>query len=378
MKIIKTYNYIRTCVFNGIKLNIVFLLLAFYFIPFFTYAQPDSTAKKHHFLVLPIIARSIETNWSFGAALSSTFNLRSPTDTLTRTSNLQALGLYSLKKQLVLALNGSIYFPGEKYILNQQISYSYFPDKFWGLGKNSPHSNEEPYDYKQFYVYLHPKRLVGKRLFVGILYEMQSLWDVQYIPGGIFDKQQIVGRNGYIVSGLGASLTYDSRNNAFAPDRGSMLQIYFNHFDPVIGSRYRYTNYVIDLRHFLKIYKEQVLALQAYGFFNSGEVPLRSLASLGGANSLRGYYDGRYRDKNQYAIQAEYRIPLFWRLGCVAFADIGNVASTFGDLNFDYLKYSYGAGVRFALSKAERLNLRLDYGFGKSSSGFYFQLGEAF
>ena len=82
--------------------------------------QRDSLATKHHILILPIIARSIETSWSFGGATSLTFHLRSPRDTSTRTSNLQALAIYTLHHQFVAAFDGSIYFPGEKYILNQQ------------------------------------------------------------------------------------------------------------------------------------------------------------------------------------------------------------------------------------------------------------------
>lgn len=379
MKIIKTCKTIIFCRINRRTLFAGILCFALN-VPFIVNAQKkDGNSVRHRLLVLPIVARSVETSWSFGAAVSSTFHLKSAEDSTTRTSNLQALALYSLNKQLVLAINGSIYFPGEKYILNQQISYSYFPDKFWGIGKATPDSNEEPYNYKQFYVYLHPQRLVGRKLFLGILYEFQKLWDVKYIDGGLFDKEQVAGRYGYIVSGLGASITYDSRNNAFAPDRGSMLQFHMSHFNNILGSDYEYTNFVVDLRKFFRVYKQQVLALQAYGFFNAGEVPLRSLAALGGANSMRGYYSGRYRDKNQAVLQAEYRIPLFWRIGCVVFSDIGNVGSTISQLNFDHLKYSYGGGLRIALSKAERLNLRLDYGIGQGSAkGFYFQLGEAF
>ncbi|MBS1600548.1 MAG: BamA/TamA family outer membrane protein [Bacteroidetes bacterium] len=330
-------------------------------------------------LVLPIIARSVETNWSFGAAVSSTFHVKSATDSNTRTSNLQALALYSLNKQLVVAINGTIFFPGEKYILNQQISYSYFPDKFWGLGKNTLDKDEEPYNYRQFYVYLHPQRLVSKKLFLGFLYEFQKLWNVRYVSGGLFDKENVSGRYGYVVSGLGASITYDTRNNAFAPDHGIMMQFHFSHFNHIFGSGYEYTNFAIDMRKFFRIYKQQVLALQAYGFFNTGDVPLRSLAALGGANSMRGYYAGRFRDKNEAVLQAEYRIPLFWRFGCVVFSDLGNVGTHVNELDFDHLKYSYGGGIRIALSKSERLNIRLDYGIGPGTAkGFYFQLGEAF
>lgn len=346
------------------------------------HAQSDTIGIKvrHNTLVFPIIVRSIETGWSFGAAGSKTFHLKSrDTTTLTRTSNMQALALYTVHQQFVAAINGSIYFPGEKFILNQQLSYSSFPDEFWGLGKVAPDSNKEDYKFKQYYVYLHPQRRVGNNLFVGVVYQFQRVLDVKYQAGGLFDKENVLGRYGYSISGLGLSFTYDTRNNAFAPDRGSMFQFYFDHFAPYFGSDYHYTNYVIDLRKFIRLYAQQVLALQFYGFFNAGEVPLRSLATIGGSNSMRGYYAGRFRDKNETVLQAEYRFPLFWRFGAVAFGDLGNVS---GELSNDYLyhlKYSYGSGLRFGLDKTERLNLRLDYGIGRGhSQGFYFQLGEAF
>ena len=341
---------------------------------------PNQLLKTRNTLILPLVARSIETDWSFGVAASFTFRF-SRHDTLTRTSNTQALVLYSLRKQFITAINGTTYFPGERIILNHQLSYSSFPDKFWGLGKQAPEKNEEAYTFKQYYVYLHFQRKLQNRVFAGLLYEYQRLLAVDYQPGGLFDQLTVVGRNPYHISGAGLSLTYDSRNNAFAPDRGGFLQVFFNHFAPAFGSDFRYTNYVVDFRRFLTIYRRQVLAIQAYGFFNSGDVPLRSLASFGGSNSMRGFYDGRYRSKNQVVAQAEYRVPLFWRLGAVGFAGIGNVGNRVGDLNFNELKYSYGGGVRVALNKKERLNLRIDYGWGVGeglSNGLYFQLGEAF
>jgi outer membrane protein assembly factor BamA len=364
--------------FNGKIYRLVCASFLFLITTCCVYAQNDTLKKTKFILPFPIIVRSIETSWAFGAVVTSTFNLRSPRDSFTRTSNLQALALYSIEHQFVAAINGTIYFPGEKYIFNQQFSYSYYPDNFWGLGKNTPNSNKEPYDYKQFYIYLHPQRHLGRSYFLGILYELQNVWDVNYEPGGLFDKESIVGRYGYIVSGLGMSITYDTRNNAFSPNHGAMLQFYFNHFDPWFGSDYRYTNYVLDLRKFFGLGSGQVLALQAYGYFNTGTVPFRSLASFGGAYHMRGYYQGRFRDNDQGLLQAEYRLPVYWRFGLVGFGGVGNVASDLGNFDFTHVKYSFGAGIRFALNKSERLNLRLDYGVGHGSSGFYFQLGEAF
>jgi hypothetical protein len=367
-----------------------------------------SPANIRHVLVLPIIARSIETGWSFGLASASTFHLykrdstirteaaesgltEGPTSdscanranfqrkTYSRTSNVQGIALYTTRHQFVTALNGSIYFPGERWIINEQFSYSSFPDDFWGLGKRAPDSNEESYKFKQYYIYLHPQLKIGRHLFLGTVFEFQHVFDIDYPAGGLFDQENVLGRYGYHIAGLGLSLTYDTRNNAFWPDKGGMFQFWFDHFAPYLGSDYQYTNFVIDLRRYIRVFQQQILALQAYGSFNGGEVPLRSLAFLGGANSMRGYYSGRYRDKNAGILQTEYRIPLWWRIGAVGFADMGNVGPGLKDVNLVHFKYSYGGGLRVALNETEKLNLRLDYGLAKGhSQGFYLQLGEAF
>ena len=335
-------------------------------------------ANIRHVLVLPIIASSIETGWSFGGAGAATFRVKGR-DTLSRTSNVEGVALYTTEHQFVAALNGSIYYPGERFIFNEQLSYSSFPDKWWGVGKYAPDSGEESYKFHQYFVFLHPQLRVGNNLFLGVVYQYQRVFDVDYVSGGLFDKQNVVGRNGYHISGVGLSVTYDTRNNAFAPDKGMMLQFYFDKFAPAFGSTYTTTSYVLDLRRFIRVYQDQVLALQLVGNFNVGEVPLRSLAYLGGANTMRGYYAGRYRDKNAGILQAEYRVPLFWRLGAVGFADMGNVGDEITGVNLHHFKYSYGGGLRVALNRAEKLNLRLDYGLAKGgSNGFYLQLGEAF
>ena len=335
-------------------------------------------ANIRHVLVLPIIARSIETGWSFGGAGAATFRVGNR-DTLSRTSNVEGVALYTTERQFVAALNGSIYFPGERVIFNEQLSYSSFPDKWWGIGKFAPDSNEESYKFQQYFVFLHPQWLVSKNLFLGVVYQYQRVFDIDYARGGLFDKENVPGRDGYHVSGIGLSITYDTRNNAFSPDKGMMLQFYFDQFAPALASNYLYTSYVLDLRRFIRVYKNQVLALQVLGNFNIGQVPLRSLACLGGANMMRGYYAGRFRDDNSGVLQAEYRMPLFWRLGAVGFADMGNVGRTISDVNLRHFKYSYGGGLRVALNQAEKLNLRLDYGLAKGGSkGFYLQLGEAF
>ena len=85
-----------------------------------------------------------------------------------------------------------------------------------------------------------------------------------------------------------------------------------------------------------------------------------------------------FRDRHFVATQLEYRFPLWWRFGAVAFAGIGDVFGPSSDLSIQNLKYSVGTGLRFVVDPAERLNVRLDYGYGTEGGCFYFVVGESF
>jgi hypothetical protein len=56
---------------------------------------------------------------------------------------------------------------------------------------------------------------------------------------------------------------------------------------------------------------------------------------------------------------------------------MGEVADRIGCLSAGRLKYSYGFGLRFRLNR-EGAKLRLDFAYGKGTSGIYFTAGEAF
>ncbi len=94
---------------------------------------------------------------------------------------------------------------------------------------------------------------------------------------------------------------------------------------------------------------------------------------------MRGYYEGRYTDNNFIAAQVEHRFHLIERFGMVVFAAAGRVGLRPRDLfTFQGLKPSLGSGLRYAIDKKEKLNLRLDIGFGHRSTGVYFNITEAF
>ena len=79
------------------------------------------------------------------------------------------------------------------------------------------------------------------------------------------------------------------------------------------------------------------------------------------------------------ALQAEWRVPVKDRWGFTTFAGVGRVGGSLDDVfQLQSLKPSFGIGIRYALRPKEKLNLRVDAGFGKKSQGTYINIGEAF
>jgi outer membrane protein assembly factor BamA len=228
-------------------------------------------------------------------------------------------------------------------------------------------------------LYSHIKRKVAKNVFVGLLFDYQNIFKIDYSPGGNFDTVNFFGKKPYTVSGFGASIGYDTRNSAFWPTKGIFIQSFFNAYTKTTGSYYDFYKWIVDVRYFKQLFKGHVLATQLYSYTTFGETPLRNLANLGGDGNLRGFYRGRFRDNNMLTLITEYRAHIIWRLSACAFAGIGNVYNDFSDLQKNDLKYSFGGGLRLSLLEKEKLNIRVDYGYyDKYNSGFYFTIGECF
>ena len=342
--------------------------------------QPvQDSGKKVQTLVVPFLLKTPEMGWGGGLSGSVSFKTSFRGDTATRTSIIQGIGFYTQNKQNVQALDAMIFMPRENYIFQFQGSHNYFPDKFWGIGDQTPDKPWERYTYEHLYASPHLKKRIYNRVFAGLLYEVQNVFKVNYAQGGVFDSSHFNGKQKYLVSGPGLSISFDSRNKTFWPEKGIYLLAQSTKFTRHFGSDYELFKFMIDLRWFKRIYRKQVLAIQFYGYQTNGTTPLRDLASLGGSNNMRGFYQGRFRDNNMSTLIAEYRIPIYKRWSACVFGGAGKVYASFRDFHPELMKYSYGAGIRFSLLEKERLNLRLDYGFyNRFNSGFYFTVGECF
>lgn len=341
---------------------------------------PVTKEKRSSLVALPYAFYSPETEFGGGAGALYSFR---PAGSLpgNRPSNVKLGITITQKKQLIVALVPELYFRNEAYYLNAWIAYYHYPDKFWGIGNDMPDDAEENYSMDYVRTFLNLQKRVGRGLYVGCRYQFEHIKLTETEDGGLLHPGTIGGSepDGGLASGLGFIVTYDTRNHIYYPTTGSFHQFYGAYFGDIFGSDYRFSSYTLDLRKYFPLPGEQVCALQAFGMFTGGTVPFQMLALMGGNYVMRGYHFGRYRDENMVALQTEYRFPVFWRFGGAAFAGLGDVAPDIDAFRLKEFKYSLGIGVRFTIDTKERINARLDFGFGRhGNNGFYAMVAEAF
>jgi outer membrane protein assembly factor BamA len=329
------------------------------------------------FLPLPIFYYTPETGFAGGAAVLL-FHRVDSLDREARPSTLLVDFIYTQKKQIIAEANPDVYLDKGRYRITGSITYIKYPQKFYGVGNNTPETYEEDYTSRAFRITCDAVKRVTGALSAGIsvLYETRSL--AEFEPGRLLEPGTLLGSRGGKTLGLGVVAQWDTRNNAFTPSEGRYCQFSLRSSSSALGSDFDFSSLQVDLREYFGVSETTVLAAQAMATLTNGSVPFHKLAELGGKHMMRGYYEGRYRDKKYLAAQVEYRAPVYWRIGMVLFAGAGDVASTLSAFRLRDLKPSYGFGLRYMFDRAERLNLRLDVGFGRSTSGFYITAMEAF
>lgn len=323
---------------------------------------------------LPILFYTPETGAAGGAAALLIYR-----DALApRASSITGDVIYTQKKQIIVELSGDQYFSHGSYRLLSDIQYRKYPNKFFGIGNATASDDEENFTPKTFFLgaSFYASILSYVNLGPVIRYESTSMNEIQ--PGKRIAAGTLTGSNGGVSSGLGFVANWDSRDNTFAARSGSFYQLTVLIYQKAYGSDFNYSDALFDLRNFFETAPGHVLAVQAGCEFMGGDVPFQNLARFGGQNFMRGYFDGRYRDKHGAGIQAEYRLPVWGRFGLVGFAGVAQVADRISHFGLGRFWFAGGAGIRFAWNPEERVNLRLDYGVGNNSDGMYITVTEAF
>ncbi len=295
-----------------------------------------------------------------------------------RPSVISPVFVYTAKKQTLAFLSGEFYMDEERWRVIAMGGYTKFPNTFWGIGNDAPDADEEDFTPRTTMASLSVERLVAPAFYLGgrLDYAERTLLEVE--TGGLLDSHALPGvRDGRVMS-AGVSLSRDTRDSTTYPKDGGLYSLVMMVVGGGLGGDYDYRAATLNLTTYRAVSERSLLAVQVVADMRSDAPPFDLLPQIGGDVLLRGYFAGRWRDRNMLTAQAEWRGPLWRSLGAVVFAGAGQVGRDPGDIDLGGLHVAGGWGLRVPLNKDEQLNLRLDWGFGDGSSGFYMSLGEAF
>ena len=296
------------------------------------------------------------------------------TDSITAPSDVSIFGNVSVSGFYALGVTGNNIFSHNKRRINYTVMFASAPRSFWGIGYDAGrHNPESTYSEKRYLVegrYLHeflPHAYIG------------GLVSFEHTRGLKFSEPEYLRgeKLKYTATGVGAILEYDSRDFIPNPFRGIYVSFQETLFPKGLGNcgktLWRST-FTADA--YRQVWKGGILAADLYAVFNSDGTPWPMLARMGGGQRMRGYYQGRYTDNDMITVQVELRQRIWRRIGCAVWGGAGNVFPSLPRFDWSQTLPNYGAGFRWELKK--RVNVRLDYGFGKKTSGFLLNINEAF
>lgn len=341
----------------------------------------DST-RSGVFMVLPALGYAQETGAEYGIASNYNFYFNRK-DSIIRSSNLLLMGTYTTKKQSNIKLQADIWTDNNDYHIISEIRYRNWPSNYYGIGMDTKKADEDLISQKLFRAKLEVEKRIASKYYAGvnIQYDYVQFKDIEI--DGIFDGASLLGKKGGQQLLLGISQLFDNRDNVSYTTRGYYARAKLA-YAPKLWTKEDFEggNFDADLRAFFPIHPKLTLAAQAVYRSTFGKtVPFYAYRDLGGDMMMRGYYIGRYKDKNYLASQAELRYRFHPRFAAAAFTGVGSVFSKEYDARFIP---SYGGGFRYFFSLEHNSNIRIDYAYGeqrpgeKRQSGFYLSLSEAF
>ena len=343
------------------------------FIDYFADANKEKPYKKFDFSIIGGPNYSEDTKFGIGLVAAGLYRL-DPSDSLLAPSDVSLYGNVSTSGFYLVGIRGNNLFPGDRYRLLYNMNFFSFPGAFWGIGyqMGDQNANESQYTLQQYSVKLNFLIRTARNFYIG------PIASYDYIEGKKFDRIELLEGQDRVTQTIGAGVTlaYDTRDVSTAPARGIYVKGEQRFFPAFLGNRYAFSRTDLIFDGYKSVWKGGVLAFDFHSEFNYGRVPWTMLATLGGSYSMRGYYDGRYRDRNLIEAQVELRQKVWRRNGIALWVGAGNVFHDFDTFRWSQTLPNFGVGYRWEFKK--RVNVRLDLGFGRNGSGFIFNINEAF
>jgi hypothetical protein len=295
---------------------------------------------------------------------------------------------------MVINLRPVTFWADDKLRLNAALWYKDMPDNYWGIGYQNgygiPESNSTTGYRRQWFQFKFDALVrLANNLFTGLTFDVNHTRGSEESQGVATDPNYLVYNDRPLNTGIGAVVRYDSRDLTVNAWQGLFLDAQILFYGPYLWGDNAYQVVIVDYRQYKRINQRdgRVLAWQLVSRMSFGEVPYGEMSQLGSPFGLRGYTWGQYRDKSMLYLMAEYRHTFsrgdgrLSRHGLVSWAGAGGIydlesSGSVGSSSTNRLLPNVGIGYR--LEVQPRLNMRLDFGFGRETTGFYFNIVEAF
>jgi hypothetical protein len=326
---------------------------------------------------LPIIFYTPETKTAIGAAVN-VFRRPAGANEETRPSTLTPVFIYTFENQVITQVDGTHYWDDEANKANASVSYVKFPGLFYGVGNDVPNDSDEKFTTESYALSASYLRRVRSHLRVGGQATLGHSKLLEREEAGLLASGTIAGADGGTIVGAGIRLDFDDRNHVTYPTTGGWTTLGFQVFEGALGSYYDFRSMQLESRRYIAAGDSRLFAIRGLVNHVDGAAPFQVLPSLGGDSILRGYFGGRFRDRDLAVLDVEFRQHAWWKLGFVAFYGVGQVAHNPGEFALRGFHAAGGAGFRFRFIEEEKLNVRFDFAWGEDDSGSYISLGEAF
>lgn len=295
-------------------------------------------------------------------------------DSLLPKSNVSVYANAALSGMLAVGVRGNNFLPRQKYRFDYQLYFYTFPGDFWGIGYKNGSNDANKSDYERVKLQFKPVFLfrLNDAIYIG------PVADVEWVNSfGFANDRLLNGQDKSVVNyGAGFNFTYDTRDFVLNAFRGNYFCWEQMFYPSGLGNDYAFSYTELTYRAYRQMWKGGVVAMELHSLFNYGDVPWTMLAQVGVQGRMRGYYEGRYRDRNIVEGQVELRQHIKGRNGVVFWVGLANVFHDFNHIYYDEILPNYGIGYRWEFKK--RVNVRLDLGFTKDNPNFAFNINEAF
>jgi outer membrane protein assembly factor BamA len=330
--------------------------------------------EKYGFLPVPIIVTEPAVGYGGGAGLMFLSKpLPQAEDGLGR-PNITVVGGFGTENGTWGTLAGDMrYWLDEHLQTLVGVVYSSVNLDYYGIG-NDPVLADHPLRYN-----LEPKggtarakyRFGDSRFWAGLNYAFVATEVSFDKPPGTPGEPAF--RHESNVAGFTPSLTFDTRDNFFTPNRGTYLEASAGFFSPAFGADQDFQRASLVAMQFVPLSPTLFLGVRADAAASFGNEPfyLRPYISLRGAATLR------YQGEEIAQIETELRWQFWKRFSLVGFVGGGAAWNNLEHFDDTTTIVTGGAGFRYELARKYGLHAGLDVARGPHDTAVYIQVGSA-